>query len=155
MAVNYKCVLKTLFEQKKKELKVGWTKLLDMERHELHRLLDTLVKNMKCNSDDRDETRRTHRRDDKGIKVGYLLHDNARPHIAAGTRALLEEFKCEKFQHSLYSPDLTPSDYHLFLHLKKFLAGQRLRHKTRLTGLIETLGGDLFRRRQTKAGPTI
>jgi histone-lysine N-methyltransferase SETMAR len=24
-----------------------------------------------------------------------------------------------------YSPDLAPSDFHLFLHLKKFLAGQR------------------------------
>jgi len=24
-----------------------------------------------------------------------------------------------------YSPDLAPSDYHLFLHLKKFLGGKR------------------------------
>jgi histone-lysine N-methyltransferase SETMAR len=24
-----------------------------------------------------------------------------------------------------YSPDLAPSDFHLFLHLQKFLAGQR------------------------------
>ena len=27
--------------------------------------------------------------------------------------------------HPLYSPDLTPSDFHLFLHLKKFLGGKR------------------------------
>jgi len=27
--------------------------------------------------------------------------------------------------HLPYSPDLAPSDYHLFLHLKKFLGGKR------------------------------
>jgi hypothetical protein len=29
-----------------------------------------------------------------------------------------------QFDHSPYSPDLAPSDFHLFLHLKKCLAGQ-------------------------------
>jgi histone-lysine N-methyltransferase SETMAR len=28
-------------------------------------------------------------------------------------------------EHALYSPDLAPSDYHVFGPLKKFLAGQR------------------------------
>jgi hypothetical protein len=41
--------------------------------------------------------------------------------------ALLEEFKCEIFEHSMYSTDLAPSAYHLFLYIKKFLAGRRLR----------------------------
>jgi len=27
--------------------------------------------------------------------------------------------------HPTYSPDLSPSDFHLFLHLKKFLGGKR------------------------------
>ena len=27
--------------------------------------------------------------------------------------------------HSQYSPDLSPSDFHLFLHLKKLLGGKR------------------------------
>ena len=27
--------------------------------------------------------------------------------------------------HPLYSPDLVPSDFHFFLHLKKFLGGKR------------------------------
>jgi hypothetical protein len=31
----------------------------------------------------------------------------------------------EKRDHSLYSPDWVPSDFHLFLHLKKFLGGKR------------------------------
>ena len=29
------------------------------------------------------------------------------------------------FNHPLYCPDIAPNDFHLFLHLKKFLSGQR------------------------------
>ena len=54
-----------------------------------------------------------------------LLHDNARPHSAAQTQELITSFKWEQMDHSPYSPDLAPSDYHLFLHLKKFLGGKR------------------------------
>ncbi|GBN99313.1 hypothetical protein AVEN_161619-1, partial [Araneus ventricosus] len=32
----------------------------------------------------------------------------------------------EVFNHPAYSPDLVPSDYNLFQHLKRFLAGQHL-----------------------------
>jgi transposase len=35
--------------------------------------------------------------------------------------------KWEIFEHPPYSPDLTPSDYHLFLHLKKWLSSQSMR----------------------------
>jgi hypothetical protein len=42
-----------------------------------------------------------------------LFHDNVRPHTAARTRALLEHFNWELFDHPPYSPDLTPGDYHL------------------------------------------
>jgi hypothetical protein len=31
-----------MFEQNRKEVNVGWRKLLDMELHELYRLIDTL-----------------------------------------------------------------------------------------------------------------
>jgi len=44
LVVNYNRVLNKIFEQNRKELKVGWRKLLDMELHELYNLLDTLVK---------------------------------------------------------------------------------------------------------------
>jgi histone-lysine N-methyltransferase SETMAR len=50
-----------------------------------------------------------------------FLHDNARPHTARRTASLLQEFSWDVFNHPLYSPDLAPSDFHLFLHLKKFL----------------------------------
>jgi hypothetical protein len=48
-----------------------------------------------------------------------LLHDNAHPHTAAGTRALLDHFNWELFDHPPYRPDLAPSDYHLFTYLNK------------------------------------
>jgi hypothetical protein len=54
--------------------------------------------------------------------VGSLSHDGK----SALVRELLEEFKREIFEHSVYSTDLAPSNYHLFLHIKKFLSGQRL-----------------------------
>jgi transposase len=54
-----------------------------------------------------------------------VLHDNARPHTAARTRALLEHFNWELFDHPPYSPDLAPSDYHLFTYVKSWLRSQR------------------------------
>jgi hypothetical protein len=54
-----------------------------------------------------------------------LLHDNAHPYTAAHTQALLKHFKWEFFDHPLYSPDLTPSNYHLFTYLRKWLRSQR------------------------------
>ena len=48
-----------------------------------------------------------------------LLHDNARPYTARRST------HWEVFNyHPTYSPDLAPSDFHLFLYLKKFLSGQ-------------------------------
>lgn len=43
-----------------------------------------------------------------------LLHYNARPHNAGVTQRLLK-----KFDYPSYSPDLAPSDFHLFAELKK------------------------------------
>jgi histone-lysine N-methyltransferase SETMAR len=55
------------------------------------------------------------------LSAGFVfLHDNARPHTARRTASLLQVFSWEVFNHPPYSPDLAPSDFHLFLHLKKF-----------------------------------
>ncbi|GFV00062.1 histone-lysine N-methyltransferase SETMAR [Trichonephila clavipes] len=63
-------------------------------------------------------------------------HDNARPHTANRTTALAERFGWEMVSHPPYSPDLAPSDFHLFPELKKTLAEpnsrQMKRCKTRL-----------------------
>jgi len=54
-----------------------------------------------------------------------LLHDNARPHSTHVTTALLVKFKWDILNHPPYSPDLAPSNFHLFLHLKKHFAGKK------------------------------
>jgi transposase len=51
-----------------------------------------------------------------------LIHVNTLPLTAACTLALLEHFNWELFDHPPYSPDLAPSDYHLFTYLKNWLA---------------------------------
>ena len=52
-----------------------------------------------------------------------LLHDNARQHTARGTIDAVETLKFEVLSHPPYSPDLTPSDFHFFPHLKRDLKG--------------------------------
>jgi len=77
-----------------------------------------------------------------------LLHDNARPHTATQTAQLLQQFRWEVFDHPPYSPNLTPRDYHLFMHLKKWLASQSFeddgRMKTGITTWFKLLVEDFF-----------
>ena len=54
-----------------------------------------------------------------------LLHDNAWPHSTHVTTALLEKFKLDILDHPPYSLDFAPSDFHLFLRLKKHLAAKK------------------------------
>ncbi|GBN95292.1 Mariner Mos1 transposase [Araneus ventricosus] len=54
-----------------------------------------------------------------------LPHDNARPHSAGVTQNLIQQFGLEEFDHPPYSPNLAPSDYHLFLNLKRDFGGKR------------------------------
>jgi transposase len=61
-----------------------------------------------------------------------LLHDNASLHTPACTRALLEHFNWELFDHPPYSPHLTLSDYHLFTYLKNWLLSQRFNNNEEL-----------------------
>jgi hypothetical protein len=60
------------------------------------------------------------------LKSGVVvLHDSSRPHTAARTRALLEHFNWELFDHLPYIPDLAQSDYHLFTYPKNWLRSKR------------------------------
>ena len=42
-----------------------------------------------------------------------ILHDNARPHVAAPVKTYLETVKWEVLPHPPYSPDIAPSDIYL------------------------------------------
>jgi hypothetical protein len=61
-----------------------------------------------------------------------LLHDNAHSHTAACTKALLEHFNWELFDHTPYGPDLSLSDYHLLTSLKNWLRSQRFNNNEKL-----------------------
>lgn len=54
-----------------------------------------------------------------------LLHDNARPHVAAPVKIYMETLNWEVLPHPPYSPDLAPSDYHLFRSMAHGLSEQR------------------------------
>lgn len=54
-----------------------------------------------------------------------LLHDNAPSHTANPIKERIESFGWEILPHAAYSPDLAPSDYHLFTSMGHALAEQR------------------------------
>jgi hypothetical protein len=56
----------------------------------------------------------------------------------ARTQALLEHFNWELFDHPLYSPDLAPSDYHLFTYPKNWLGSQRFNSNEELIEGVKT-----------------
>ena len=55
-----------------------------------------------------------------------LLLENARPHTVRATIDALETLKFEVLSHPPYSPDLVPSDFHFFPHLKRDLKGTQM-----------------------------
>ena len=54
-----------------------------------------------------------------------LLHGNARPETANLVRDKLLRFGLEALQHPLYSPGLSPCDFHISGDLKKHIRGRR------------------------------
>ncbi|EFN76526.1 Histone-lysine N-methyltransferase SETMAR, partial [Harpegnathos saltator] len=51
-------------------------------------------------------------------------HDNARPHVSKKTLRKLKSLKWDVLTHPPYSPDIAPSDYHLFRSLQNYLNGK-------------------------------
>ncbi|GFY35086.1 histone-lysine N-methyltransferase SETMAR [Trichonephila clavipes] len=73
---------------------------------------------------------------------GRLLHDNARPHTALVTKAILKQFKWEVLDHPPYSPDLAPSDFHLFRYLKSHLGGKSFHDDDEIKDKVYKCGSD-------------
>lgn len=59
----------------------------------------------------------------------YFLHDNARPHVAKVTRQKIIDLGWQLLHHPPYSPDMAPTDYHLFRSLQNHLAGRKFNNR--------------------------
>ena len=81
-------------------------------------------------------------------KGPILLHDNARPHVAKSTLQKLNELGYESLPHPLYSPDLSPTDYHFFKHLDNFMREKCFKNlsdiKNAFSDLITTRTQDFY-----------
>ncbi|UYV75411.1 SETMAR [Cordylochernes scorpioides] len=62
-------------------------------------------------------------------KGSILLQDNVRPYVSMSTRQKLNELGYETLDPPSYSPDLSPTYYHLFRHLTKFLGVKCFRNQ--------------------------
>lgn len=63
--------------------------------------------------------------------------DNARPHMSIQTRAHIQQtLNWELLAHPPYSPDLAPSDFHVFRSLKNFLRGRRFQNDEQLENAV-------------------
>nr|XP_033330636.1 histone-lysine N-methyltransferase SETMAR-like [Megalopta genalis] len=72
------------------------------------------------------EKKRPELHNTKGV---VFHHDNARPHISLTTHKKLREFGWKILMHPPYSPNIAPSDYHLFRSLQYSLNGIKLASK--------------------------
>ena len=106
--VNYNSVQTTNFEQNRKEVNVGWRKLLDMELHELYRLIDTLRTKWRATvtigtepTDSIEEKRKA--------KTWEDYRTTMLDRKSALVSALLDELKCDIFELAMYSTEPTRS----------------------------------------------
>ncbi|GFU37677.1 histone-lysine N-methyltransferase SETMAR [Trichonephila clavipes] len=88
---------------------------------------------------------------DLANRRGAVFHqDNASPHTSVVTRQNLWELGLEVLMHPPCSPDLAPSDYHLFLAFQNFLSdkklGSREDFENRLLEFFANKGKDFYER---------
>ena len=71
------------------------------------------------------------------LEKGVIFHrDNARPHCSRMTLQKIRDLGWTTLGHPPYSPDLAPSDYHLFRSLQHYLAGKTFENSEEIHGAI-------------------
>ncbi|GFX39062.1 mariner Mos1 transposase [Trichonephila clavipes] len=92
-------------------LKPGETVNIDRYKQQLLNLNDAILEK--------------HEQYKKRLDKVIFLDDNASSHSAKPTKDIVTALEWEPLAHAAYSPDLAPSDYHLFVSLGHALADQR------------------------------
>ena len=77
------------------------------------------------------------KRREKVTKGVLFLHDNAPAHQELATQKKLAYLGFQCLDHTPYSPDLAPSDYHLFPALKKQLKGRHFSSDAEIVAAAE------------------
>lgn len=73
------------------------------------------------------------------LRRGVLFHhDNAPAHSSAVAMAAIQQAGFELVDHPPYSPDLAPSDFHLFPKLKEYLRGNRYEDDNEVMDAVES-----------------
>ena len=73
------------------------------------------------------------------LSVGVLLlHDDASLHMSAKSQAAIRQCGFQQLNHPHYSPDIAPSDYFLFLVMKKFLRSKRFSNDEEVKDAVTT-----------------
>ncbi|GFO25342.1 transposase [Plakobranchus ocellatus] len=71
------------------------------------------------------------------LRSGVVLqHGNATPYTAKRTKEWLERYRWDIIPHLAHSPDLAPSDFHLFGTLKRHLGGKKFEDEDELNGEV-------------------
>jgi histone-lysine N-methyltransferase SETMAR len=80
----------------------------------------------------------------EGKKKNIFHQDNALAHKSVLAMGKLRDLHYELLEHPPFSPDLTPSDFHLFSNLKLFLAaGQHFSLNQEAIAAVERYFADL------------
>jgi hypothetical protein len=69
--------------------------------------------------------------------------DNARLHIAVISSSILEENGMTRADHSLYSPDIAPSNFYLLGYIKSMLSGTSFDDGGDLLSAVEDILGTM------------
>ncbi|XP_026825471.1 histone-lysine N-methyltransferase SETMAR-like [Ooceraea biroi] len=109
-----------------------WWDVRGIVYYELLPRNQTINTDLYCQQLERVQTKLKELRPQLVNRKGILFHqDNARPHVSALTLRKIGELNWELLEHPPYSPDLAPSDYHLFRSLQNFLNGKKSLRQTK------------------------
>jgi len=69
-------------------------------------------------------------------KKVIFLQDNVKPQTAKISRERISELGRELLPHPPYSPDISPTDYHLFLALDNFMRHKQFKTRVEVTSAV-------------------